>query len=382
MAEEENKRSFAIRFQQGTGLDRAIGVFTTLVIVGSLGYAALQSLPALGVGDLELDVDPTILFVVFLVLAIGVFLVVVLRGGGKSEPAVVVPPLEGAVFGTCGHCGAPVRFATGGAYVHCNHCRQAVVPDAAHQAAIQAIAAQQADLEQARASRTHQRGFAASDMGMWRIFDVVMFGVRWLMGPVILIVVGSSLAGDPVTAGVGSLLVAAGGVGLGAVALVVLVLRRVSRESALRRALATLARTLRGRPLGPGALPVLAWLDRHWAASVEQQLLTTEASHDGKRIARSSLELCLDGRPALVVAAHAPHVRRIDLFLAAHRRRGPAAATALGSHAAGAIRALGFEPRLDDGGAHLVRTDSDPALLAPDRVSHALGWAAQLLEGG
>ena len=387
LAQEASQISFAQRFARGDGIDKIASGFVGVTVVLSVGFGVVQTIAS----PMRLDGDERLALrgacLLALLLAKAVFALLTYRSitrgdAGGAEGAVVLPSFAGGVAGTCGSCGGGVTFTVGQGGARCPYCSQTVMAGPGHQAALHAIAAEQADLASAKASRSIQRGFAGAQTG-WNVFRFVMGGLRWLLMPVILIIVGASLAGggNADLEMVGGILIAAGALMIAVVVGAAVLLRRFSRAQKLRRVVTAFARARHGRLLGPTALPIIDWLDRYWAAPVDEGVVTSAASDMGEGIVRWGASFAWDGRPALVVVAHAPHVKRVDLFLSAHRRRGPEVAHVMVSPVVAELRAAGFEPALSNGGISLTHRDSDPDALAPARLDHVLSRAATLLGG-
>jgi hypothetical protein len=302
-----------------------------------------------------------------------------------TAPAAQEP--EGSVRSACASCGAPVTFVVGQASARCPYCGATVVATAADQAAMVSIAGHRADLEQARASRAIHRQLAGRFQGMARGLSLMRWALSIGMPSVILIVLGASFLrtaapvarhhrgrhGPPpappvfetmglamVGAGVGILVVA---VGVG------LLVSYLSRPRAIGRAIAALRAHARGRVSAGGVIPALDWLDAHWAGPAPDAVVSSAASDGGDPVQRWTLDFSHGGRPAMVVVAHAPHIRRIDVFLAAYRRRDPS--SPVGQEA-------GFFAEVGQAGVHLWHEDSDPSALRPELIDRVLAHAAAM----
>jgi hypothetical protein len=295
----------------------------------------------------------------------------------EPEPPVVVEAFVGAVGSLCSSCGGKIQFTIEQPSARCPFCGATVYPTPADQSALLTIAAERADLEVARAGRALTRSLALSfDAGP---VGAALSWLRWLMFlvmPAILLVIGTGFLfqrgiPDPqaldamemtgaVMTGIGVFLVALW-------VLVVLLVLRLSRPRAIRRMLQQAARTFGGRIAG-GLRPAFDWLDAHWAAEVTGDVFTASNSDSGTPIVRSSLALAFQERPVFLVAAHAPHVKRVDLFFSRHRRRNPAYGSA--SPAANEVRGAGWSVVVSNGGVHMTRLDSDPQGFPPP----VIGW--------
>jgi hypothetical protein len=312
-----------------------------------------------------------------------------IRGVEAPESMPAAPPVvfEGSAAGTCSTCGGRVSFVVEQPNARCPYCGATVFPTHAVQQELLAIAAEKADLEVGRASRVHVRSMAATFDG--GVFDKTMSSMRW-MGlvsmPVIFVGIGLVLLfrdglPDPGALDaldvVGLILAGAGVLLLGAIVGIVLLVRRLSRPYAIRRTLLAVASTAGGQVV-PGVRPVLDWLDAHWAATVPDDVLNLARSDGGDPIRRLSVSLTFGGRPALLVVAHAPHVRRTDLFFALHKRRAPQQGHV--TIAAQEIRGSGYALLVTTGGAHVILLDSEPRAFAPQTVTWLLQRAAQVAQ--
>jgi predicted RNA-binding Zn-ribbon protein involved in translation (DUF1610 family) len=305
-----------------------------------------------------------------------------------AAPVAPAPPMfAGSVPGTCSTCGGQVSFTVEQASTRCPYCGATVFPTPAAQQALLAIVEERADLEVGRASRVHARNVAASfDEG---VFETAMSSLRWLgllVAPALLIGIGVFLvfqsglpdlsAPDIVTV-IGLILSGAGVLVLLVIAGFVLLIRRLSRIHTIRRTLLAVASEARAQVV-MGVRPVFDWLDAHWAAEVPPEILSVARSDDGVPIRRFSLPMVFAGRSALLVVAHAPHVRRVDLFFAQHKRR--AQGQGHGTQAAYEVRSTGMAVLVTNGGAHLIVRDSDPVVFAPPRTAWLLDRAARIAD--
>jgi hypothetical protein len=300
------------------------------------------------------------------------WLVVTIRADNRDDdptPAMVAaaaaaPMFEGSVGSTCSTCGGQVTFVVEQANARCPYCGATVFPTPAAQQALLALAGEKADLEVGRASRAHLRSLATKFDG--GVFDGAMTSLRWagwLTTPVILVIVGASLAlrsgvPDPASLDaldiVGLALAGGGVLLLAAVVGIAWLVRRLSRLHSIRRTLQAVGASA-GASVLPGVKPVFDWLDAHWAAAVPNEVLSVESSDAG---------------------AHAPHARRTDLFFALHGRRDPMRGHA--SPAAAEVRNAGYAVMVGNGGVHLIVLDSDPRAFAPATVPWLLERAAQV----
>jgi len=308
------------------------------------------------------------------------------RGTSKPAPPIVVEAFVGTATSPCSQCGGQVPFTVEQQSTRCPFCGNTVYPTRAVQQSLLAIAAERADLEVAKANRRIARDLAISfDAG---VVSEAMSLLRWmgfLMMPAIFVVVGVALltafglpdvtrldSADPgslIAAG----LVTVGGL-LGAIVVLAFVLIRVlSRAAVIKRTMTHVAAAFGGRA-ARGVRPAYDWLDAHWAADVTGDTFSVEASGGGARIVRWSTPVTFAGRPGFVVAAHAPHFKRVDLFFAQHRRR--ATGEGLGAPAANELRSAGWYVVVTNGGVQLTRMDSDPRGFAVPVVGWALERAA------
>jgi DNA-directed RNA polymerase subunit RPC12/RpoP len=305
-----------------------------------------------------------------------------------GTPAPPPPVFEGSTAGTCSTCGGQVAFVVEQPSARCPYCGATVFPTPAVQQTLLALAAERADLEIGRASRAVARNLAASfDAG---VFDRAMSSLRWaglLATPVLLIGVGVALvlrnglddlfvAPDGLTV-VGLALVGGGLVVLAGAVGVVWLVRRLSRSHAIRRTLLAVAAGGRAG-VAPGVRPLFDWLDAHWAAPVPDDVLTVARGDDGDPVRRLSVALVFAGRPALLVVAHSPHVRRMDLFFALHKRRGPELGHV--TRAAQEMRGAGYAVLVTTGGVHVLGQDSDPRAFTPQAVTWLLERAVQVAQ--
>jgi hypothetical protein len=323
------------------------------------------------------------------------WLVFAIRAEARDdEPSAVVtaaahpPPMfDGSVTGTCSTCGGQVVFVIEQPNARCPYCGATVFPTLAAQSALLALAAERADLELGRASRAHVRSLALTFDG--GVFDGAMSSLRWaglFAMPAVLVGLGGVFVfhdglPDPMaldTLGVVGLVLAGAGALLGAIiGGVVWLVRRLSRAQAIRRTMRDVAASMRTSVAG-GVRPVLDWLDGHWAASVPDDVMTVGAGNDGAKIQRFSVSTTFAGRPALLVVAHAAHLRRTDLFFALHRRR--ALQDGHGTAAAAEIRSAGYAVMVSNGGVHLIVLDSDPRGFTAPMVKWLFERAAQVAE--
>ncbi|MGH7294115.1 MAG: hypothetical protein ACRELB_04245, partial [Polyangiaceae bacterium] len=311
-----------------------------------------------------------------------------MKRDNEPPPPVVVEAFVGSVGSLCSSCGGKVQFTVELPSARCPFCGTTVYPTQADQAALLAFAAERADLEVARAARATARSLALSFDG--GAMAAVTSWTRWLsllLAPGILILVGCSLLfqnglPDPermdMLATIGAAIAGAGVFLVAVIALVFLLVRALSRPRAIRRVLVQVSGTLGGTVAG-GLRPPYDWLDAHWAADVTGDVFSAASSDSGARIVRSSLSFAHAGRPALLVVAHAPHMKRVDLFFSAHRRR-PAGYGAGGqaTPAAHEIRSAGYGVVLSNGGVHLTHPDSDPRAFQPATVAWLLQRAAAI----
>ncbi|HEY1691952.1 MAG TPA: hypothetical protein VGG39_07310 [Polyangiaceae bacterium] len=310
---------------------------------------------------------------------------------------VVVEAFVGAVGSRCSSCGGAVQFTVEQPNARCPFCGATVYPTASDQTALLAIAAERSDLEVARGNRSHARSMALSfDDGALAAATGWLRYLGFLLMPGILLLIGCSLLfqkGMPDPEALDGIETAGAflcGAGLLLVALfvgVLLLVRALSRPRVIRRTLGELARAHGGGTVAGGLRPVFDWLDAHYAADVSGDLLTVGASDGGARIVRASVAFSAPpfgappgpgvppaGRPAFAVVAHAPHVKRVDVFYALHRRRRPELAFA--SPAAHEVRSAGWSLVVTNGGVHMTRMDSDPRGFPPPTVQWLLERAA------
>ena len=302
------------------------------------------------------------------------------RAPDKPPPAIVVEAFAGTVPSPCSTCGGQVQFVVDQPNARCPYCGATVYPTHAVQASLLGIAAEKADLEVARSARRIARDLALSfDAGA---LTTAMGYVRWLgfaATPLILIGVGVfMIATEGVADGVGIVglaLAGIGGFGLAVLVLVFVLIRLFTRPFQMRRAIGQVASANGGRA-GAGVRPLLDWLDAHWAADVTGDVLSVEASGGGTKIVRASTPVTFAGRPAFLVAAHAPHYKRVDLFFAQHRRRPVGAGQ--GTQAAQEIRNAGYGVVVSNGGVQMTHLDSDPRSYSPQTVAWLLERAAMV----
>jgi hypothetical protein len=311
------------------------------------------------------------------------------RAAEAPETLPAAPPVvfEGNVGGTCSTCGGKVSFVVEQPNARCPYCGATVFPTPEAQQALLAIAAERADLEIGRASRAQVRSMAATFDG--GVFDKTMSSVRWLglvSMPVVFVGIGMVLLfrdglPDPGALDaldvVGLVLAGAGVLLLGAIVGIVLLVRRLSRPYAIRRALLAVGATAGGQVV-PGVRPVIDWLDANWAAPVPDDVLNLARSDDGDPIRRLSLAFTFAGRPALLAVAHASHVRRTDVFFALHKRRAPQQGQVI--PAAYEVRSAGWALLVTNGGVHIIVLDSDPRAFAPQTVTWLLQRAVQVAQ--
>ncbi|HEY8089509.1 MAG TPA: hypothetical protein VIF09_16725 [Polyangiaceae bacterium] len=324
---------------------------------------------------------------VLLGVAFFIYIAVMVRRSFKeAENPPPPPPVEafaGKVASKCAACGGAVDFTVENPNARCPFCGTTVYPTATDQAALLALAYERSDLEVARATRSTARSLALSFDG--GAMAAVTSWTRWitfLVAPAIFLFIGCTFLfqdGLPdldrmgamqlvgvVLAGIGVLLLAIW-------VLVFVLVRALSRPRQIRRALEQVRAQLGGNVAG-GLRPAYDWLDAHWAADVTGDTFSATASETGSRIVRSSLAFTHAGRPAFLVVAHAPHMKRVDLFFSAHRRR-PAGAGQM-SPAAHEIRGSNYGVIVSNGGVHLSHPDSDPRAIQPATVAWLLERAA------
>jgi hypothetical protein len=391
--EHGERLTFAQRLMGGDPADRLFNVFFVAIGVLCAVFAVVEMGPGLFGLDPDIEQYATWGFVGAIGLAIlAMFAAIpfVIRRLVADEDAIVVPVWSGFVLASCAHCGAPVRFVVGETETSCAHCHRAVQASQAHQRAVTTMAAQQADLTQARASRHRD----PLDRGVDILASVLIGGFElallalWPAPGAILIYIGVSLF-DPYAQGVlGELLMVisvglmiAGALFIAALILVARALHKRSPGERLRRALQTMQAATHGR-LRSGVPAIIEWLDAHWAAVVPTPVTTTENSADGKSITRWSLDFSFAGRAALVVAAVSPHVDRIDVFLSAYTAPvtvpTTAAEDASRARVHEEVRGAGFELVRSVAGVHLTRLKGDPALLTAQGVQWLLQRATAL----
>jgi DNA-directed RNA polymerase subunit RPC12/RpoP len=306
-----------------------------------------------------------------------------IKNANAPPPPVVVEAFVGSVGSLCSSCGGKVQFTIEQPSARCPFCSAAVYPTQADQAALLAIAAERADLEVARATRATARSLALSFDG--GAMAAVTSWTRWLsflLAPGIFLVIGCSLLfqnGLPdferldMIATIGAGIAGFGLLLLALFALVFFLVRAFSRPVAIRRTLVQVSGTL-GGTLAGGLRPAYDWLDAHWAADVTGDVFSAANSDGGARIVRSSLSFSYSGRPAYLVVAHAPHMKRVDLFFSAHRRRAPEYGQSI--PAAHEIRSAGYGVIVSNGGVQLTHPDSDPRAFQPATVTWLLQRAA------
>jgi hypothetical protein len=318
-----------------------------------------------------------------------------MRADTAPQGATATPPpvFQGSTAGTCSTCGGQVTFVIEQPNARCAYCGATVFPTPAAQQVLLALAAERADLELGRASRAALRQLAATFDG--GVFDRAMSGMRWvglLATPLILIGVGAALAlrdglPDPGALDgltiVGLVLVGGGAVVLAGIVGIAWLVRSLSRLHAIRRALLAVAGIPGLAPphaasLAIGVRPLFDWLDGHWAAPVPPEVLSVERSDGGDAVRRLSVALTFAGRPVLLAVAHAPHVRRMDVFFALHKRRGPEVGHV--TRAAQELRNAGYAVLVTNGGTHVMQLDSDPRAFAPQAVTWLLERAAQVAQ--
>jgi hypothetical protein len=308
--------------------------------------------------------------------------------GDDATPAVTAARasiFEGSVAGICSTCGGQVAFVVEQSNARCPYCGATVFPTPAAQQALLAIAAERADLEVARAGRARARDLALTFEG--GVLEGAMSSLRWvslLAVPVVFVGVGALLAlhdgvPDPtaldVMSVVGLVLAGSGVLLTAAIVGITWLVRRLSRIHAIRRTLRAVAVST-GTRVAAGVRPVLDWLDAHWAASVPDEVMTVASSDDGDKIRRYSVAMTFAGRPALLVVAHAPRLRRTDLFFALHARRYPQQGQS--TAAAMEARSTGYAVVVSNGGAHFIVLESDPRAFAPETVTWLLERASQI----
>jgi DNA-directed RNA polymerase subunit RPC12/RpoP len=327
-------------------------------------------------------------------IAFFVWIAVTIARGARAEkppPPVVVEAFVGSVPSPCSTCGGQVQFVVEQPNARCPYCGAAVYPTQAVQTALLGIAAERADLEVARRARAIARDLALSFDG--GAVATAMSYVRWISfmtGPAILVGLGVTFLvqggiPDVTRLGeadglslVGAALATIGGLALAVVVLVFVLVRVFSRASVMRRTVAQVGAAHGGR-VGAGVRPLLDWLDAHWAADLTGDVFSVEASGGGTRITRASAALTFAGRPAFLVAAHAPHYKRVDLFFSQHRRR-PVGAGQM-TPAAQEIRSAGYGVVVSNGGVQLTHLDSDPRAYGPQTVAWLLERAAHVAAG-
>jgi hypothetical protein len=310
------------------------------------------------------------------------------RAAEAPETLPAAPPVvfEGSIGGTCSTCGGKVSFVIEQPNARCPYCGATVFPTPEAQQGLLALAAERADLEIGRASRAQVRSMAETFDG--GVFDKTMSAMRWVgLATMPLVFVGIGLVlvfrdGLPDAALdaldiVGLVLMGAGVLLLVAIVGVVLLVRRLSRPFAIRRTLLAVSATAGGRVV-PGVRPMIDWLDANWAATVPDDVLALARSDGGDPIRRLSVAFTFAGRPALLAVAHAPHVRRTDVFFALHKRRAPQQGQVV--PAAYEVRSAGYALLVTTGGAHVIVLDSDPQAFAPEKVTWLLQRAAQVAQ--
>jgi hypothetical protein len=324
---------------------------------------------------------------VLLGVAFFIYIAVMVRRSMKEAdnppPPAPVEAFTGKVASKCAACGGAVDFTVENPNARCPFCGTTVYPTATDQAALLALAYERSDLEVARATRSTARSLALSFDG--GAMAAVTSWTRWITflgAPAIFLVIGCSLAfqngiPDPDrmdTMAVVGLVIAGIGVFLLAVWVLVFVLvRALSRPRQIRRALGQVRAQLGGNVAG-GLRPAYDWLDSHWAADVTGDVFSAANSDTGSRIVRSSLAFTYAGRPAFLVVAHAPHMKRVDLFFSAHRRRPAGSGQA--TPAAHEIRGGNYGVIVSNGGVHLTHPDSDPRAIQPATIGWLLERAA------
>jgi predicted RNA-binding Zn-ribbon protein involved in translation (DUF1610 family) len=323
--------------------------------------------------------------------------VTIVRAGKAAEkepPPVVVEAFAGTVPSPCSTCGGQVQFTVEQQNARCPYCGATVYPTQAVQASLLGIVAEKADLEVARAARRIARDLALSfDAGP---IALAMSYLRWLgfmLAPAIMAVVGIAMLAEgglpdfgklgnaDAMSIVGLALAGIGGTLLAIIVLVFVLVRAFSRKYVMRRAVAQIAATQGGASgrVGAGVRPLLDWLDAHWAADLTGDVFNTANSEGGTPITRASAPLTVAGRPAFLVAAHAPNFRRVDLFFSQHRRRPVGAGQ--GTQAAHEIRGTGYGVVVSNGGVQLTLLDSDPQRYTPQTVAWLFERAALVAAG-
>ncbi|AKT41144.1 hypothetical protein [Chondromyces crocatus] len=235
---------------------------------------------------------------------------------------------------------------------------------------------QQADLAQARASRTRVREHGEDAR---RRTVELLARILWnlpLMIPayVAILVAGSFGRAMPEL----RLPLLAGGVGLSALLLggSVVLDRRGARKSRHRTALEGLASCYGTRMREDGTRAAVTWLDAHWAASTPEGALEIAKSSEGSPVVRRSVSLHHRDVAVLVMLAHAPHVQRLDVFLASYV---PGRTRRADLPAADELRAAGFRLTLGPAGLHLLYPSSDARFCDPEAAIWMLERAVYVL---
>jgi predicted RNA-binding Zn-ribbon protein involved in translation (DUF1610 family) len=384
----EQERGRIRQARSGVGMDR-IGLLLGIplgIVIG--GHVVATMVIDEEYRDVELYAFYGGIGLVLLIFFVGLAISITRqeRAASKPAPPVVVEAFVGTVPSPCSQCGGQVQFTVEQQSARCPYCGNTVYPTRAVQQSLLGIAAERADLEVARANRRTARDLAISfDAG---VVSEAMSLLRWLgflMMPAIFVFVGVGLltafglpdvtrldSADP-----GSLIAAGfvtvGGL-IGAIVVLAFVLIRVlSRAAVIKRTMRHVAAAFGGRA-ARGVRAAFDWLDAHWAADVTGDTFSVEASGGGTRIVRWSTPVTFANRPGFVVAAHAPHFKRVDLFFAQHRRR--VTGDGLGTPAAHELRSAGWVVVTSNGGVQLTRLDSDPRGFAVPIVGWALERAA------
>ncbi len=408
IARERRKATMAQRFSrglQGGGIAKAVGAFVPMVLGLSLLLTVGQMLPSFTRVSGMVRLYSGLGFTVGLGLALLWFFLRVARHGeelarGEDEPASEVPDTvvdgspEGSVTSVCASCGAPVRFQVGEASARCPFCGATVVATADDQARLVVLAGHRADLEQARASRSMYRRQIGFQKTMARTGSVLRIGLGAGMPAILLLIIGASLFASapgrapargrhgPPPAQATIQLVGLGLMGLGgAIGLLtasgLVVASFVSRPRAIERRLTELAAHTGSRLAPEGTLPVLDWLDAHWAGPVPDEAITLAADHRGRGGLRWSLPLTYQGRPAMLVVTHRP-APRIDVFVSSYHRGAYDLSQALADRLVEEGQALRVTIDVGQGGVVITHQDDSPALLAPAYLDRVLDTAGRI----
>ena len=399
---ELRRMGFAAAFAEGLesgAVGRLMRVYMIVIFVLAGVLTAGQMAPAFGRNE-GLKLASVGVFVGGLVLTMAVFFLS-LKGAIKKEmldgaeppPAAITADMASArVTSACSSCGGAVPFRMGEAQARCPYCGAAVLPTAEVRARIAEMAAFHADLEQGRAGRAHTRSFVQGAFN--RGLKVVFWIVRRMMlfFPLIVgVVIGQTFLDQPAPTrhgrgdpnaevikmiGVGAM---AGGVIMTALLLGgSLVIGNLLKRTPRRAALERLARRYGSRVREDGTVAALDWLDANWAAETPEGSLVFHNSDDGKSVERILAAVHHRGAPVLLMFAHAPHVRRFDVFVAGHdrsRAERPSSAAAVAE-----LRSAGLQVTVAPAGIHLSLPAADPRFCEPSAAAWMLDRAAGLLE--